>query len=93
MGFFDQDVDAGFEKVAADIGVDGGGRGDDGGVDLAGEVARVGERDGLVAGGGFVGAGGVDIDDGGEMRARGFVDHAAVVLTESSGADDGYSRL
>ena len=55
--------------------------------------SRVGERDGLVAGGGFGGAGGVGIDDGGELRARGFVDHAAVVLSEGSGADDGYSRL
>ena len=69
-GLFDQDVDAGVEKVAADFGVDGGGRGDDGGVDLAGEVAGVGEGDGLVAGGGFVGAGGIGIDDGGELRAR-----------------------
>ena len=48
----------------------GGGRGDDGGVDLAGEVAGVGEGEGLVAGGGFGGAGGIGIDDGGELRAR-----------------------
>jgi hypothetical protein len=26
------------------------------------------------------------------LRARGFVDHAAVVLPESSGADNGYTR-
>ncbi len=69
----------------------GGGRGDDGGVDLAGEVAGIGEGEGLVAGGGFGGAGGIGIDDGGELRAGGFVDHAAVVLSEGSGADDGYT--
>jgi hypothetical protein len=59
-GLFHQQVNASVEKVAAEIGVDGGGRGDDGGVDLAGEVASVGEGGGLVAGGGFMGAGGVD---------------------------------
>ena len=92
-GLLHQDVDAGGEKVAADFGVDCGGRGDDGGIDLAGEVARIGEGHGLIAPGGFGGAGGVGIDDGGELRARGFVDHAAVVLSEGSGADDGYTRL
>jgi hypothetical protein len=91
-GLFHEDIDAGVEQVTADIGVDGGGRGDDGGVDSAGEVARVGKRGGLVTGGGFFGAGGIGIDDGDELRARGFVDHAAVVLPESSGADNGYTR-
>jgi hypothetical protein len=91
-GLFDKDVDAGVQEEAADIGVDGGGSGDDGGVDLAGEIAGVGERGGLVAGGGFLGAGGIGIDDGGELRTGGFVDHTAVVLAEGSGADDGYSR-
>ncbi|HXI42556.1 MAG TPA: hypothetical protein VNH83_21415, partial [Bryobacteraceae bacterium] len=37
-GFFDQDVDAGFEECAAYIGVDGGGDGDDGGVDFSTEL-------------------------------------------------------
>ena len=69
-GLLHQDVDAGVEKLAADGGVEGGGRGDDGGVDFAGEVAGVGEGEGLVAGGGFLGAGGIGIDDGGECRAR-----------------------
>ena len=90
-GLFDEDVDAGVEEVAADIDVGGGGSGDDGGIDPAGEIAGVGECDGLVAGGGFGGAGGIGIDDGGELRAGGFVDHAAVVLAEGSGADNGYS--
>jgi hypothetical protein len=40
-----------------------------------------------------LGAGGVGIDDGDELRARRFVDYAAVVLAESSGADNGYARL
>jgi hypothetical protein len=40
-----------------------------------------------------MGAGGIGIDDGGESGAGGFVDHTAVVLSESSGADDGYSWL
>ena len=44
-GLFHQDIDPGGEQVAADIGVDRGGRGDDRGVDLAGQVARVGERE------------------------------------------------
>ena len=92
-GLLHQHVDPGGEQVAADIGVDRGRRGDDRCVDLAGQLARVGERDGLVAGGGFGGASGIGIDDGGELGARGFVDHAAVVLSEGSGADDGYSRL
>ena len=47
----------------------------------------------LVACGGLGGARGIGIDDGGKLRALGFVDHAAVVLSESSGADDGDSRL
>ena len=92
-GLLHQDVDSRGEQIAADIGVDGGGRGDDRCVDFAGQLACVGERDGLVAGGGFGGASGVGIDDGGKLGADGFVDHAAVVLSESSGADDGYSRL
>ena len=47
----------------------------------------------LVAGGGFRGARRIGIDDGGELRACGFVDHAAVVLAEGSGADDGDSSV
>src|ERR1035441_1393925 len=70
-GLFHQEVDAGVEEVAADFGVDGGRRGDDGGVDFAGEAARVGEGKGLVAGGGFGGAGGGGVDDGGEGVAAG----------------------
>ena len=69
-GLLHQDVDAGVEQRAADFRVDGGGRGDDGGVDLAGEVAEVGERAASVVRGGLGGAGRIGIDDGGELRAR-----------------------
>ena len=44
---FHQHVDAGFQQCAADLGVGDRGRGDDGGVDLAGELAHVGERSAL----------------------------------------------
>src|SRR4051794_32755128 len=79
--------------MAADLRVQGGRRGDHGCVDLAGQVAVVRKGQGLVARGRFGSAGAVGIDDGGEGDALGFVDYAAMVLSEGSGADDGYARF
>jgi len=51
----------------------------DSGVDLAGELAVVGES----------ASGGVEIDDGDEVGAVAFADYAAVILAEGSGSDYG----
>jgi hypothetical protein len=41
-GLFNQHVDSSFQEGAGHLGVSGSGDGDDGGVDLAGELANVG---------------------------------------------------
>ena len=88
-----QHIDPRGKQVTADLGMDRGGRGDDRCVNLAGQLARIGECNSLIPRGGFGGASGVGIDNGGKFGAVGFVDHAAVVLSESSGPNNGYSRL
>src|SRR5271169_171427 len=60
-GLFNEYVDSSFQKGAADFGVSGGRNGDDGGVDLAGELAGVCECGARVGGGDLGGPIGVSV--------------------------------
>jgi hypothetical protein len=65
----------------------GGGGGDDGRIHFAGELAGIGQRLGAVQGRQLGRAGGVGIHHRAELRPLGFVDGAAMVLSELAGAD------
>jgi hypothetical protein len=67
----------------------GGGGGDDGSIDFACKLAGIGKGFGAVEGRQFGRAGHIDVHHGAELRPRGFVDGAAVVLSELPGADYG----
>jgi hypothetical protein len=92
-GLLHQHVDAGFDERQGHGFVRGGGHRDNGGVHLAGQRAGVGQRLGVILRGGFGGARGLRIHHRAELGATGFVDHAAVVLPELSGADYGQSMF
>jgi hypothetical protein len=88
-GLFDEDIDAGFEQGAGDVGVGGGGDGDDGGIDSSGELAGIGEWQAGVGGGDFGGAGGIGVDYGDEFGTGGLADYADVIPAEFTDADYG----
>ena len=92
-GLFNQDVDAGFEERAGDIGVGGGGDGNDGGVDFSGELAGISEGEARIGSGDFGGAGGVGVDDGDERGAGRLARYADMVAAEFADADDGYAGV
>jgi hypothetical protein len=70
-----------------------GGDGDDGGIHQTRHLAEISERPSAVGGGYFGGALGIHVHHGGQLRALGFVNDAAVIFPELAGADYSESNL
>ena len=87
-GLFHQHVETAGEQGAGDRLVSGGGDGHHGGVHQAGSVAKIGQCAGAVGFRHFGRPIRVGIHDCGKLRARGFVDHTAMVLAELARAND-----
>ena len=92
-GFFDEDVFAEREEVAADVEVGDGGGGDGDGAGAGGEVVEGGDGAGIEFGGDFCGASGVGVEDGGEVDAWEGGEDAGVVASDGTGTGDAHGEV
>ena len=92
-GFFDEDVFAEREEVAADVEVGNGGGGDGDGAGAGGEVVEGGDGAGFEFCGDFCGAGGVGVEDGGEVDAWEGGEDAGVVASDGTGTGDAHGEV